>query len=504
MKRLFKLFLILVCSVFFSCGEETVDFVEFGTITGRVVKKGSFEPIENTKIALSPSNNTAFTDEEGYFTMEEVPAQEYSVSATKEGFLTDFQPVNLESNSTINLVFEMEIETALNKPPSIPELRAPNDGEEDLDTTVELSFKSTDPDEEDIIIYTITLKNDVDNEVIEITNVQDTLYTVSNLRYGLKYFWQVAATDGINDQIFSQTNSFSITELPNNRYFYVKNENGNNVIFSAHYDTDNSEVTNELMITEDTVNSWRPRQNASNDLVAFLRTDNNETHIFTMKSDGSEVTKVTAAVPVTSFNLNEADFSWSSNGDRIIYTNYDKLYLINKDGSGLQEIYQTDNGNYITECDWSFDSSKIALKTNDTSGYNVSIITIDLSGNIIDTILTGESGAAGGLNFSVDGNRLLYVRDLSGFESSNYRQLDSRIFMYDFTTSTSTDVSAEKPAGTNDLDPRFSPDEAEVIFVNTSNDGISQKNIYKVTVTTGTGASVRTELFPDSSMPDWE
>ena len=64
------------------------------------------------------------------------------------------------------------------------------------------------------------------------------------------------------------------------------------------------------------------------------------------------------------------------------------------------------------------------------------------------------------------------------------------------------DVSdEEKESGTNDLDPRFSPNEANIIFVNTSNDGISQKNITKTNLS---GNLQRIILFQDAAMPDWE
>ena len=59
---------------------------------------------------------------------------------------------------------------------------------------------------------------------------------------------------------------------------------------------------------------------------------------------------------------------------------------------------------------------------------------------------------------------------------------------------------SEKPDGSNDLDPRFSPNDAEVIFVNTSNDGISARKIVKITLQD----NGRTDLFPDAEMPDWE
>jgi Tol biopolymer transport system component len=167
----------------------------------------------------------------------------------------------------------------------------------------------------------------------------------------------------------------------------------------------------------------------------------------------------------------------------------------------LTKIFQTPNGKFISECDWSADGSKIALKVNDINGYNVEIYVINPSGVIVTPVLVGELGAVSGLNFSVSGLKLVYTKDVSGFESSNYRQLDSRIFEYSFLLGNSYQLTTEKIAGTNDLDVRYSPNEAELIFLNTSNDGISIKNVVKC----GIGvANSRTTLFTGSSMPDWE
>jgi hypothetical protein len=56
------------------------------------------------------------------------------------------------------------------------------------------------------------------------------------------------------------------------------------------------------------------------------------------------------------------NYSWNTSGSQIIYPYFDKLYRINNDGSGLTKIYQTSNGKFISECDWSNDGAKIALK----------------------------------------------------------------------------------------------------------------------------------------------
>jgi hypothetical protein len=501
MKKVLNILLIFLLAFLTNCSEETTGFVGKGTITGRVVEAISFDPIENAKITLSPTNNTVFTDVDGYFIIEEVEEGDYSVSATKENYLTSFEPATVSVDLTINVIFEMEDDNALNRPPSTPILISPTDGSENLELSVELTWESTDP-EEDEILYSLEIKNDNNNNIIKIDSISETSYVISNLNYGVKYFWQVGATDNINNEVLSTVSTFKIKPFPENRYLYVeKFSNNNNVIYSSSFNENDTIPENKIQLTSEELNSWRPRKNQASNLIAFLRTYNNETHLFTMSPNGSDVKKVTDAISVTGNNYNEIDYSWSSNGDRFIYPHYDKLYVINKDGSGLKQIYKTTDGSFITECDWSSDESLIALKTNDITGYNNSIFTIDLTGNVINNVLFDVNGAAGGLNISVDNKLLLYSYDISEFESPNNRQLDTHIFIYKFSDNSVVDVSSNKPAGTLDLDPRFSPNESEVIFVNTSNDGISLKTIYKMDIDNNND---RIEMFLNAIMPDWE
>ncbi len=500
MKLLKQISILFILIFITSCSEDTVGFTGTGKITGRVVEAENFNPIENAKIVLTPTNNTVFTDVDGYFTFEEIEAGDYSVSATKEDFLTNFEPATVSVGLEINVVFEMNIETANNRPPSTPKLISPEDLSTKIDLAVELVWSSKDP-ENDTIRYKIKIKNDRNNEEQIIEELLDSTYVLSNLTNGTKYFWQVSATDNINEEVWSVISSFETTQVANNRYLYVREENNNNVIYSSDEDG------NETALTSNNIGSWRPRKNLATNKIAFLRSDNFETQLYTMNADGSDVFKVTS-VSVDGFKQSELDFSWSSNGAKLIYPHFDKLYEINKDGSGLKLIHQTTDGSFISECDWSSDESTIVIKVNNTNGYNVSIYTIDMGGNKLQTILSGVNGAAGGINLSIDSKKLLYSYDVSGFESSNYRQLDNRMFIYYFDTDTTDDISEEKIDGTNDLDPRFSPSEAEVIFVNTSNDGISQRNIFTQNVdkdnNTGGNNYGREEKFTDAIMPDWE
>lgn len=502
MKRFYKIIAFLIISglLVTSCSEDRINPIGEGTITGKVVKAKSFEPLANVKVSLSPTNNTVFTDSSGNFTLIDVPAGDYSAQAEKDGFLARIEAVTVTADNATNLVFELEDDDALNKPPSAPVIDSPLDNATGLPIEVPLIwFASEDSDEEDELVYDITVKNDYDDTVIFVENIKDTTYTLSDLRYGAKYFWQISVSDGVNADVLTPVSKFQVNQFPENRFFYIRKDSitQNNIIYS-----NNQQNTSALVLTTSDKNSWRPRANQASGLVGFLRTANSEAHLYTMLPDGSNVKKVTDAVSVAGFNLNEIDFAWSANGDRLLYPHFDKLYLINKDGSGLQQIYQTADGSFITEIDWSFDESFIALKTNNVNGYGVKIFTIDINGTVLKTILSGVSGAAGGLNISVDGQKLLYTRDISGFEVDSNRQLDSHIFIYNLINDTLTDLSIDnKEDGTNDLDVRFSPNEASVIFVNTSNDGISQRNIYIQPINDDDD---RTLLFEKSKMPDWE
>jgi TolB protein len=160
----------------------------------------------------------------------------------------------------------------------------------------------------------------------------------------------------------------------------------------------------------------------------------------------------------------------------------------------------------ISEVDWSYDNTKIAIKTNNFNGYNTKILIIDMLGNVLQNVFSSATGATGGLNFSVDGQKLLYTHDVSGYQDANYRQLDSHIFIYNLVNNTIIDASlqSDKPIGTNDLDPRFSPNNAQIIFVNTSNDNISQKNIFLIDLNNTGVDFTRAILFSNGEMPDFE
>lgn len=494
-KYLKHIFLAVIIIAFSNCSEDPIEDVATGTLTGIVVMDGSNEPIENVRISTNPSSSTVFTDENGEFIIEEIAVDQYAVQAELEGFLTSFEGATITGGVTTNVIFDLRTDDANNRPPTTPILATPADNAIDIPLETQFNWSSSDPDDDDIT-FNIEIRNDVDEEILAFSTVNDTFVDVTGLRFGVKYFWQVEASDDINDdEIQSEISAFETIAAPQNRFLFVRNIDGNNVIFSA------DDAGNELQLTALTENSFRPRRNNTANRVAFLSNSGAQTHIFTMDLNGENIQQVTSAVQVNGFNLDEVDFVWTENGGRLLYSNFDRLYSINADGTNLQQVYQTIDGSFITEVAISADESTIVLKTNDVNGYNVSIFTINNSGTIIDTVLSGVLGAAGGLDISFDNQSILYWRDMSGNENSSFRQLDSRVFIYDVIAGTSTDLSSQKTAGTNDFDCRFAPNEASVILTNTSNDGISQKDVITIEIA---NLGTRPVLLMDAEMPDFE
>lgn len=489
----------IICMTFmvmlFSCSEERIAEADFGSIEGKVVNGIDFSPLANVKVFTTPGTSIVFTDKDGNFKISKAIVGNYAVQTQIENYISKSEQATVIGNGTASIVFELKTSTATNnKSPLTPALLFPLDNDLNQNIGLNLTWSDSDPDN-DKLTYGITLRNDANSDVIVYSNIVSPFFTPLGLAYSTKYYWQVSVSDGINPLVWSSVRSFTTKSFPNNRFLFVKKVNSNNVIYTG------DELGNELQITASDANSWRPRKNNQSKKIAFIRASGSQNHIYTMNPDGSGVFKVTNAVPVAGFNSEFINFSWNTSGNQILYPYFDKLYRINSDGTGLTKVFQTPNGKFISECDWSFDGNKIALKVNDTNGYKAEIYVINNSGEVINTVISGNTGAIGGLNFSATGKKLLFTRDVSGFEEINYRQLDTRIFECNFDSGFTYELDVEKPAGILDLDVRYSPNDAELLFLSTSNDGFSTNKIMKFTL--GLTLS-RKLLFSGVNMPDWE
>ena len=481
----------------FGCSEDLLDGSEQGTLKGSVRLELTNEPLANVKITTNPSTQTVYTDEEGNFEiLNSIPVGDYSVKAELNGYVTEVESITISDyEQTVTIVFEMITDETLNQPPTTPELISPENLSTDLENDLTLEWSSTDPDM-DTLTYRVLVTNNTTNEIQEFPEWEEDTLDLENLEFGTTYTWQVVVSDGINEEVFSESSQFTIRSNPEYRYHFVQRENGNFIIKSTN-------LEESIYITNSTNSSWRPHKNNIAQKVAFLQTIAGQTHLVTADLNGANPHQVSQA-PVNGFRPDIMDFDWNTTGSQFIFPSFDKLYKVNYDGTGQTQIYQTTDGQFITKCSWSYDGSKIAIVTNNINGYDAKIIILSGNGSFLETIFEGHLGAVGGLDWSITGDRLLFTHDVSGYQDADYRQLDSHIMVYNFNDQITTDISllSEKPIGTIDIDPQFSPNDAEIIFTNTPNDLFSVKSIYIIDL--NDDDFERTLILHNAEMVDYE
>lgn len=507
--RNFLIILFASCFLFtLGCSEEdTIDVVLYGSLKGKVVDKLSGEPIKDVKITTNPASTTVLTDTLGEFKIDKIAVGDYSVQAEAQGYVASFEAVSIKDDGLSEVSFELSLSTTKNFPPSKPILVSPEDGAVEVPLSVTFIWEASDP-EDDELSYILDLRNGTTDEsqIFEIS--QDTSYTVQDLQLATKYFWQVTVTDGVNDSVSSSISEFKTLVLPDNPFIFVREKEGNLVIYSGDEEPELGNQPepdyNVLQITSETQNSFRPRKSNILERIAFMRNSGGNTHLFTMKYDGTDVRQITSQRPIAGFRTEELSYTWALNDSKIYYPNFDRLYSINYDGTGTVPIYQTTDGSFISEVAVpEFDDDLVLLKTNDSDGYNVRIFTVRLSTGLEETvILENEPGAAGGIDITANADRVLYFRDKSGSESSTYRIFEGRLFVYNIPGGgPAQEIETEALPGENDLDPRFSPSEGGVAFTRVANNFGATPSIY--TLIFGDTATEKL-LFTDAFMPDWE
>ena len=190
--------------------------------------------------------------------------------------------------------------------------------------------------------------------------------------------------------------------------------------------------------------------------------------------------------------------AWSPSGDRIIYANYDRLYFIQYDGTVEGVITTAPANRHFRDLDFSPDGQLIVALTVGVDPDDSEIYLMNYNGTNPVVLINNVSGILEAPSFSIDGKKVVYTRDM-GAPTGTPRQLDADIFIVDITTGISTNVSQNKPNGTNDTNPRFSPNGAFIIFESASNKVGSEKSIWVMDA----NGEHRKLLFTNAEMPDW-
>jgi TolB protein len=181
-------------------------------------------------------------------------------------------------------------------------------------------------------------------------------------------------------------------------------------------------------------------------------------------------------VPIDGLSATDLSFCWSPDGSQLLYPSNDKLLAVRTDGTGLRTVSLAPFGRLFAGCDWVETGNRIVARTTGSSIYDNDIALVEDGGGF--RRLFKKPGRVSNPTLSPDGKFVLVSHDIAAFENTQGRQLDARLMMIDAITGSVKDLSVDKLAGTNDLEPRLIPTGSRVIFTNTDNTDTGVRDVF--------------------------
>ncbi len=490
-------FLPILLFLIISCKEDTIQPELFGSIEGKVIEARQDSliiPISNASVTTAPATTSTTTDDQGNFAYSDIRTGSYTISVDKVGFQKKSVTVSVSEDEITQVTIQLEKSPPAQGPDKATD-PFPEDEAIDQERNLDLAWIAPEVDPSFKLKYDVYFY-DFNSPMPEILaqDIEDTTVSIEGLDYSKSYFWRVDSK--LEDTLVTQGDvwTFTVRELPDYRFFYSSKRNGNYDIFNS-----DSVGTDVIQLTSKPFREWWPRLSPNRRYIAYISDESNAYQIFKMNRDGSDQHQVTT-IPIAGYHNNGIGFSWSPDNGKFIYAHYNELYTINENGSDLTLIATAPAGRHFKECEFSPIGDKIAVVTIGEEVYDSEIYIMNSNGTGAYEFVENFPGIVAGPSWSIDGTRLLFTRDVSGINDPTGRQYDARVFLKGISDSVTVEISVNKPAGTNDTNPRFSPDGAYVIFENAINDGFNPKDIWIMDV----GGTNRRLLISNAETPDYK
>ena len=486
-----KFFLGFVLLFLWSCNEDLyVDPIRYSSVRGQVLYTTSRKPASKVLVRLSPSSRNTETDSSGFFRFDSVSAGKYTLQASLTGYLNEFAAIEIVDQGVTSVNILLRDDKSQSRPPTAPVAIKPLSGADSIQISPMLRWKSTDPDKGDTLTYDISLyQAGAIVATVSVTNQKADSLLVKNLAYNTVYTWQVVAKDGYNT-VRSDLFSFRTKPIPDFAYAYVKQVNGQLQVFTSDSTTTSVQLTTQG-------SNWRPVVSPNRRQIAFISNRTTDLHLYVMTRDGQNQQRVTT-LPLAGVIPTDLSFCWSPDGTQLVYPVNDKLYLVRSDGTGLRLLLKLNAGQFFSGCDWTSQGNQLVARVTTADTYVNYLMLVNLQTGTFRQ-LHAPTGRISNPVFSIDGKQVLFSQDISSFTNDQGRQLNTHIQLLALRDSTLTDVSGTKIAGTNDLEPRFAPNGARIIFTNADNTGNGSPSVMSMR----TSGQDRKLVVASSQMPYW-
>jgi TolB protein len=493
-RSFFIVFLLVLVQL--SCTEDRIDPEITGHIKGYIKDTETNNPVVNVEISTNPATQVLLTNENGEFVLKDIEIGEYKILINKDQYENKMLNAKVKEDDTtfVNVMLKKKESATSTNPPSFTDNFSPANGATNISTSVDLSWQLSNTENTDSIKFDILLYRSNSQSHSKIaTNVGDTAFQVEGLNYNTVYYWQIIAKNKEGDTTHSEIQNFRTIPIPETAFFYSKKVDGNYEIMGYNIESGSS-----ARLTYNSYRDWAPKLNRTNNKIAFTSDSLVKNHIYIMAKDGQNIQKV-SDISVDGYNNYGNAFCWDDATGNIFFSHYSYLYRVNQDGTGLTNIATAPAGRHFREVDVSPNGEKIIAITIGEESYTSEIYIMDIDGSDMTEVIGDMDGTIEAPSFSIDGKSILFTRDISGHEAIDGRQLNSHIFSYNFDTQDTTDLSANKPLGFNDLHPRYSNTGDKIVFVNVRNDNSTPPEIWMMNID-GTN---REELISNATLPYW-
>ncbi len=477
------------------CVEEPFEPDITGTIKGQVKDSDTGDPLENVTITTKPATEVDVTGADGKYTIAKVDTGVYSIIAEKMDYNGKILRVRVNEDQTSRVTILLsESDRATSDDISFTNQFTPVEGAKNQPIAPTLSWQTQNETNSDSLSYDLYLypsNSPVKTRVAH--GLSDTSYTVDPLHYNSVYYWQVRASDDNGTESYSKTLSFKTLGISDNSFFFVRKNKGDYDIMA--YDRQRDQVH---PLTFNNYRDWAPKINPRNQRIAFVSDSMVKPYLYTMNKNGSNIRRVTD-IPVDGYHNYGNAFDWDEDHGKLIFSHYQYLYEIDADGSKMKAITTAPEGRHFREVEISPDGSKILALAIGEKIYNSAIYLMNRDGSNPQVLIDSLEGIVQSPSWSIDGNSILFTHDISGNESLNGRMLNNQIFRLNLSTRDTLGLSQHKPSGTNDLNPRYSPTGAHIIFTNAPNDGSEPPEIWMMNENGGN----REMIVPEGELPTY-